>query len=137
MKEKLLYILWLCLYILCVGLGTVESASGAGKVLLILTAVLFFVPGGVLLYIAVKEKKGKMLLRLRIVSLVSLSLTTVMIIANIFGARASESAGKLLHDLLALVSAPMLCGQNWGMSLFLWAGLFTATLSLRKGVNNP
>ena len=34
LKEKILYALWACLYILCVGLGTVEDAEGFGKVLL-------------------------------------------------------------------------------------------------------
>ena len=37
-KEWILYAAWLCLYILCVGLGTVENIEGAGKVFFALTA---------------------------------------------------------------------------------------------------
>ena len=58
--------------------------------------------------------------------MVSLVLTLCFLVANMAVA-AAETTNKLLHVLLALVSAPMLCGQYWAMSLFLWACLLFAT----------
>ena len=55
-KEIISYCVWLCLYILCVGLGTVEQIQGIGKVLFILTSLIFFLPGSYLLYLGHKEQ---------------------------------------------------------------------------------
>ena len=55
-KEWILYAAWLCLYILCVGLGTVENVAGIGKVFFTLTALIFFIPGILLLLLGTKEK---------------------------------------------------------------------------------
>ena len=55
-KEILSYCVWLCLYILCVGLGTIEEAAGIGKVLFILTGLIFFLPGVYLLRLGKREK---------------------------------------------------------------------------------
>ena len=52
-KELILYAAWLCLYILCVGLGTVEEVTGAGKVFFVLTALFFFIPGAALLVLGI------------------------------------------------------------------------------------
>lgn len=123
MKEKLLYAAWACLYILCVGLGFVSAPMGFGKFLLIATAVIFFLPGALLLYEAWKTGNYKIRIRVRIISIVSLSLTLILIIANVLSVTASAQMGKRLYELLALVSAPMLCAQNWLLSLFLWACL--------------
>jgi len=127
MKEKIIYILWGCLYALCVGLGTVNNAQGFGKVLLILTALIFFIPGLYLLWLGHKQNR-KILVRLRWVAIASLSLTLGLLVANMFTVLLSEQTGKLLHEILALVSAPMLCGQYWSISLFLWACLLFGTL---------
>ena len=128
MKEKILYAVWGCLYILCVGLGTVDNAQGIGKVLLMLTAVIFFIPPAIILYDGLREKRRKTLVRIRIISIVSLSLTMVVLIANVMSIAASEAVGNFLHELLILVSAPMLCSQYWVLSLFLWACLLMVSL---------
>jgi len=62
------------------------------------------------------------------VAIASLSLTLGLLVANMFTVLLSEQTGKLLHEILALVSAPMLCGQYWSISLFLWACLLFGTL---------
>ena len=128
MKEKILYAVWGCLYVLCVGLGTVENAQGIGKVLLMLTAVIFFIPPAIILYDGLREKRRKTLVRVRIISIVSLSLTMVVLIANVMSIAASEAVGNFLHELLILVSAPMICSQYWVLSLFLWACLLMVSL---------
>ena len=126
MKEKILYIIWACLYILCVGLGTVENAQGIGKVLLILTALIFFIPGICLLHMGHRENR-KILIRVRWLSLIWLSLTVCFLVLNLFSVLMSRETGKLLHDVLVLVSAPMFCGQYWSISLFAWACMLFAT----------
>ena len=132
MKEKILYAIWASLYILCVGLGTVENAAGLGKALLIASAVIFFLPGGALLYHGLQTGNKKVLQRLRLVCLTSLVLTLILIVANLMSVSASAKTGKVLYDLLQLFSAPMLCGQYWALSLFLWACLLFSCLKGRK-----
>ena len=126
-KELILYAAWLCLYILCVGLGTVEDVQGVGKVLFVLTSLIFFLPGAALLVIGRKEKKKGIILRVRIAALCSLSLTLVVFCANIASVSASSATGAFLYDVLNLVSAPMFCSQYWILSLFCWGCLLSAS----------
>ena len=126
-KELILYAAWLCLYILCVGLGTVEEVEGAGKVFFVLTSLIFFLPGIALLVLGRKEKNKKMILRVRIAAICSLALTVIVFCANVIAVGASGQAGNFLNDLLNLVSAPMFCAQYWVLSLFCWACLLSAS----------
>lgn len=122
-KELMAYIAWLCLYILCAGLGVMAPyAEGPGKVFMVLTALIFYIPGIYLLVTAIGENNRKMLLRLRLVSVISLALTLVALVAMF--ASLSETA----YEILAVVSAPMQCGQYWALSLFCWAALMMATI---------
>ncbi len=129
MKEKILYALWACLYILCVGLGTVDNAEGAGKVLFTLTGLIFFIPGGVLTWFALRERNRRSLLALRIISICSLGLTLVFLVANFLAVNTSDAVGDVLYDILNIVSAPMFCSQYWILSMFLWACLMMATFT--------
>ena len=130
-KEAILYAVWACLYILCVGLGTVETVEGFGKVLFVLTALIFFLPGILLLILSFQEKNRKILLRVRMIALCSLILTVIVFCANVMAVSASGEAGIVLNDLLNLVSAPMFCSQYWILSLFLWACLLSASFLKR------
>lgn len=127
MKQKTLYLLWGLLYVICTGLGFVAHPEGAGRVLMILSAVIFFIPG---FYLLLKFGTKKNRRRIRILSVCSLSLTLLFLVANILSVAASKTVGLALHVLLSLVSTPMLCGQHWLLSLFLWACLLM--LSLKK-----
>ena len=125
-KELVLYAIWLCLYILCVGLGTVDQMEGIGKVFFILTALIFFIPGIILLVMGIREKNKKTVLRVRMIAVCSLVLTVVLFCVNIVAAAAGR-VSPVLHDLLNLVSAPMFCSQYWVISLFGWASLLSAS----------
>lgn len=125
-KELILYAIWLCLYILCVGLGTVDQMEGIGKVFFILTALIFFIPGIILLVMGIREKNKKTVLRVRMIAVCSLVLTVVLFCVNIVAAAAGR-VSPVLHDLLNLVSAPMFCSQYWVISLFGWASLLSAS----------
>lgn len=123
MKEKNLYLIWGCLYILCAGLGFINGAAGFGKFLLVLMCLIFFIPGGLLLYQGIQANNKAQLRRLRTVAAVSLGLTLLALVANVFSVLASEAVGNILYVILVLVSAPMMCGQYWVLSMFLWACL--------------
>lgn len=131
MKEKILYTVWGCFYILCVGLGFIQQPEGLGKAMLVLISLLFFVPGALLLHDGVVTQSRKKLLRLRLVCITSLVLTCTALIASFLTVRSSAAVGNLMHEVLALVSAPMLCSQYWALSLFLWACLLMASIFFR------
>ena len=132
LKEMILYGVWLCLYILCVGLGTVEEVEGFGKFLFIAVSVIFFLPGAWILYMGIQEKNKKMLLRVRILAICSLTLTVIVFSANVIAVASSAEVGNTLNDLLNLVSAPMFCSQYWILSLFLWSCLLSASFTKIK-----
>lgn len=127
MKRKLIYCLWGCLYILCVGLGFVKNPEGYGKVLLTLSALIFFLPGAYLLYDGFRCQNRRAVLQIRWISLLSLALTLVFLILNFLSVHWSAQAGNALYELLILVSAPMVCSQYWVLSLFLWACMLMAS----------
>lgn len=133
MKRKTLFYLWAAMFILCAGLGFIPHAEGLGKAVLILLAVAFFVPGGVLLYQAAREGDRKTPYLVRNLSMASLLLTMLVLVLNFLIVSGSETAGVLAYGLLVLVSAPMACGQYWVLGLFGWACLLMQSMSqLRK-----
>ena len=127
MKQKILYIAWGCMAALCVGLGTIEATNLSLKIPMICLAVVFFVPGAILLYDALEAGDRAGVLRIRWISVLSLSLTLVTMVAFILTAAVGHKAADVLYDLLILVSCPMICGQNWLIGLFLWSCLFSAS----------
>lgn len=133
MNQKILYALWGGLYILCAGLGFIPNPAGAGRIALILVALVFFLPGAVLLYRSGKAGDRKTARVVRNLSLASLGLTLVALVLNFLSPRMSAGMGDLLYGLLVIVSSPMVCSQHWFMSMFCWACLLMASLSrLRK-----
>lgn len=127
MKKIALYSIWMCMYILCIGLAYIQNPPAATKVALVVIALLFFVPGGILLWDALKAHDQKELLRIRVISIVSLSLTLIAFVANLMSIAAPKAVGDALYDVLILVSSPMVCSQYWIISLFLWACLLSAS----------
>ena len=117
------------MYILCAGLGFIQDPPTASKIALVIISLLFFVPGGMLLFKALRDNDQKEILRIRIISLSSLALTLVVFVANLMSISAPKVVGDALYELLALVSAPMLCSQYWVLSLLLWACLLSASFS--------
>ena len=132
MKEKTLYGIWLFLFILCAGLGFIPEPAGFGKVILVILAILFFVPGMHLLVNAIPAGNKKTVLLIRKISAASLVLTLALLVANVFSVSASTTVGNILYGLLTVVSAPMICGQYWFLSMFLWACLLIGSLTRPK-----
>lgn len=128
MKQKLIYLLWLFLYIICVGLGTIVDNILILDIFQGLFACLFFVPPVLLALEGLKKGQRKYLVQIRVISIISLVLTLVFMIANIASVYASEAVGNTLNQLYILVSAPMHCLPYGFISIFLWACLLMLTI---------
>ena len=128
MKKRILYGFWVVKFILCANLGLLYNVNAAGQVLQTVLGILFFVPPTVLLIDAIRGKDRAELMRIMIISGVSLVATLVMLIANVLSVGASEAVGLAFHYILAVVSTPMFCVRYWIVSLFLWACLLMGTL---------
>lgn len=130
LKDKgILKALWAGMYILCVVMSLLPSPSGGTKVLLILFALLFFVPPFADVYFSWKRKDQQELRLVRKLCLLSLGATLVTLVANVLSVLGGEALGNVLYYLLVVVSVPMICGQYWAYSLLLWAILLWCTIA--------
>lgn len=132
MKDNKLFALWGALYILCGLLGFIREPNGFVTAVLVLLAVGFFVPGGVLLYRGYQKNDTAKIKIIRNISLGWLGLTLVLLVVNFLAVGATELTGDLLYGFLVILTAPMCCGQFWVLSLFLWACLLMVSLSCLK-----
>ena len=132
MKNSVLYILWAVLYVMCAIVSLAPLPGAAGAAFATVLSVLFFLPGAVLFYRGIRRKNRRLLRTVRIISIVSLSLTLVLLVANFLSVLGSEVLGNVLFLLLTLVSVPMVSIGHWAAGMFLWASLMMSTLLLRK-----
>lgn len=123
MNKKILFALWGGMFALCAGLGFIPEPEGFGKAVLVLTALAFFLPAGLLTYQAAKASNRHTLTLLQNLSALSLGLTVILLICNFLSVYGPPWLGDFLHSMLVIVSAPMFCGQYWVLSLFCWACL--------------
>lgn len=130
MSYAVCYILWVVLFALSAALGfTPTPEQGAAQALYMLAAVAVFVPGWLILLRAGKEKNKKHKLIVRNLCIASIVGTTVLLALNLMSAGWPESVGNGLHAALVIVSAPMVCGQSYALSLFLWGALLIGSVS--------
>jgi len=138
MKKKItLWSIWGILYIICVPFSYIAEPTATQSAALLILGLVFFAPGLLLLFDALKKEDKKTLLTLRWISGLSLGLTLCLLVANVFSALGSPALGETLYGFLALVSVPMLCCRQWAASLLIWAMIFFATLfKMPKPVDN-
>lgn len=132
MNKKLSFTLWGVLFAVCAGLGFVSKPGVALKILMSLLSLGFFAVGGWILWQAAGRKDYATVHLVRNLSLASLAVTLVMLIANFLSVFISELLGNLLHYMLIMVSSPMLCAPSWALSLFLWACLMVVSQKILK-----
>lgn len=137
MKKHYLFALWGGLFALCAALGFISAPGGALAVVMTLLSVAFFIPGALLLYRAAQTGDRATAQLIRNLSAASLALTALLIIANFFTIRSSAILGSILHSILIIVSAPMICSRYWALSLFLWACLMIGAMNILKSKKNP
>lgn len=133
LSYKTLYIAWAVMFALTVALGFQfpEPESRLLRVVLILIALLFFLPPWVVL---VKAKAGGQRFHVRLVGLLavaSIVLTVLLIVLNIMSPMWSEAVGNALNAAMIVVSAPMVCSNYYVSSLFMW-GVIIAEAFFRK-----
>ena len=132
MKNKSLLAIWGIFYIICAGLGFIPEPEGTVRIFLTVISILFFVPPAILLFDAFSAGDEKTIRLIRLLSALSLALTLVLLTANFLAALGASWLGTLLHILLVIGSAPMLCSNYWVLSLFLWAVLLVVSCQKRK-----
>ena len=132
MKNKSLLAIWGIFYIICAGLGFIPEPEGTVRIFLTAISILFFVPPAILLFDAFSTGDKKTIRLIRLLSALSLALTLVLLTANFLAALGASWLGTLLHILLVIGTAPMLCSNYWVLSLFLWAVLLVASCQKRK-----
>ena len=132
MKNKSLLAIWGIFYIICAGLGFIPEPEGTVRIFLTVISILFFVPPAILLFDAFSAGDEKTIRLIRLLSALSLVLTLVLLTANFLAALGASWLGTLLHILLVIGTAPMLCSNYWVLSLFLWAVLLVASCQKRK-----
>ncbi len=123
MKKINYYIPWAFLYGICAALGFIPEPVGVLRILCIVMSLLFFVPPVLILAHAIPRERQRDIRLVRNLSLISLLGTMVVLILNFLSAQAPQILGDILHGLLIIVSAPMVCSQFWLISLFCWACL--------------
>ena len=125
MKTKQLWLKWLYMTALCAALGFLpETDVVILRALLMLAAIIFFIPGGLLL----TKGNRKTVKRVILISSLSLALSTGLIIFNFATVLMPDAWGSVAHILLGVFTTPMLCSQNWALSLFGWACLLSGGL---------
>lgn len=137
MKKYHLFALWGGLFALCAALGFFSTADGALKILKTILSLAFFVPGALLLRHSYQTGDTETAALVRNLSISSLVLTAVFLIANFLSAFGSVLLGNILYSILIIVSAPMVCSGYWALSLFLWACLLMVSIKILKTKKNP
>ena len=132
MSKKTLYWIWGGLFIFCGLLGFIPQPEGIVKALMVVSSLVFFVPGGILLYLGKKEQDYRTISTVRNLSIIYLTVTLFLLIMFFLSGRASQPVGEFIVGLLTMLSAPMICSQYWFLSLFLWACLMMTAISFRK-----
>ena len=127
MNQKILFPLWGGLFCLCAGLGFIPEPEGLLKAIMVMLSVGFFVPGFLLL-----DCGNRQTLLVRNLAALSLAMTLLLLIGNFLSVMGTPVLGDILHYMLIIISAPMVCGQYWFLSLFLWACLFFTARSKLK-----
>ncbi len=132
MNQRNLFTLWCGLFIVCAGLGFIPEPAGSARFVLTALSLLFFVPGGMLLYRAGKEGDRHTLKLIRNLAALSLGLTAALLVLNFLTALRSEILGTILSYVLIIVSSPMVCSGYWALSLFLWACLLMGSMKILR-----
>ena len=136
LNKYILLAIWAGMFILCAVLGYLPPQEGANQWLLVIIALLFFLPPALLVYRCWREKDRKMLRLVRTVALTVLAATVALLVINLMSVAlilvlpedTAMAVGDVLYDLLILVSTPMICGQYWGIGLVGWAAVLWSSV---------
>lgn len=136
MKNKQLCLYWLYIFILCAALGFIQDRGVLLTAALFVLCLGFFVPPALLLHHNRTDRR--LLLTLAFLGIASLVLTAVLFIAYWYALASSGSdlLANVMHAVLAIFSAPMMCAPWPALSMFLWACLSITAFSFLKKAKN-
>ena len=123
MNQKILLALWGSMFALCAGLGFVAEPAGFLKFVMIVLALIFFVPPALLLRRSARTGDRDSAALVRNLAAAWLVVTVCLLMANFLSLLGSEELGDILYSILVIATAPMVCGQSWVLSMFCWACL--------------
>ena len=125
---KPLYAFWGFLYALTAVLGLLfpEAEGTTVRLVLLLIAVMFFLPPALILERAKKAGDRLHIWLIRWLCLASIGLTAALLCLNFMSARWSDAVGVGLQAALTIVSAPMVCSNFYVLPIFLWGALLMA-----------
>ena len=132
MTNRTLYLIWAVLFALCAALGFIPEPTGILGGIMTALSLAFFIPPFLLIFQARKSGKTAPIRLIRSLSVFSLSLTLILLIANFLTAMSSEFLGAVMHYVLIIVSTPMITSGYWALSLFLWSCLLMLTIRTKK-----
>ena len=124
MSNTVLYALWAGLYALCAALGFLTAPGPALRLLMIILSAVMFAPPLVLNYRAAKAGNRRTLELVRNLSFGWLVVASMLLIASFMTVFSLEWVGNLLHSLLTVASSPLVCSNNWALTIFCWAFVF-------------
>ncbi len=127
MKFGKYYIAWGVLYAICAGLGFIPYPKGMAYAGMLIFALVFFIPPTVILAKAVPRERKDEVKRVFYISIAWLVLTLTLLVLNFLTVASTELVGDVMYGILTVVSSPMICGQIWVITIFLWGCLLTAS----------
>lgn len=137
MSYTALYSIWGVLFALTAAAGFVPFSEGAVGCIMKILAVMFFVPGWLILFKAKREEDRRHRAIVRNLCLASLISTLLLLVLNLLSAGWPEAVGNGLHAALTVISAPMVCGNAYILSLFLWGCLLMGAISKNSPNTSP
>ncbi len=126
---------WIALAVLTAGLSFLPGAQGAALTAQRLAAIAYFIPAVLIVLKARQSGAFVHTKRIRRLAIVWLALALVLLCLNIASVLFSELVGNVLYAVMAVVCAPVACGEFYGIPVFCWAVLLFASKSKPLRVN--
>lgn len=129
-----LYWIWVVLFALTAVLGLLFPAAenAAGLAALRIVSILFFLPPWLILLKAKQERSRHHIRVVRYLSIASLAATLIFFCAAILSVRFSEAVGSLVHILMTIICAPLVCSNFYALPMFGWATLLVGSFGKAK-----
>ena len=134
-KKSFIYVIWAVWYLCCLLLSMGAEPSGMAKVPFVVVGITTYAPPLYLLYLSKKDAKTIKLVRT--ISIASLATFVVLYALNIMSVNWSAAAGTVLYYMMVVLCAPVMCGQFFIVSLYLWGCLLWACILMLKKLNRP
>lgn len=131
-KQAKLSAAWAAMYTICLVFGFLPPSNDLLLVVEVGLALGFFIPPALLLRYAIATDRKNTVRYMRNISLASLGVTLVFLVLNFLSVYFTTDVGTALYYILIFVSVPMICAQQWFISLFCWACLLMVCLQEMK-----